>query len=152
MRTFLVLVLVTTLTGLGSATAHAAVTTSTYQKQILERTNAVRAAQDRPAVKMQSCLDGYADAWAKRLATQTKTLKHRSSTSLRTIMKRCKLDGIGENLAVGYSTGTRTVDAWSASPGHRANQLNKGYRHVGIGVYRDAKNRYWAVALYGNPR
>ena len=43
----------------------------------------------------------------------------------------------GENIA--WGTGTRatprsTVQAWMNSPGHRANILNRRFRHIGIGV------------------
>jgi uncharacterized protein YkwD len=139
------------LVGLTAGSAQAYVKSATYQKQILARTNEVREANDRVKVKTTKCLGGYADAWAKHLATKESALVHRSSASLTTIMKKCKLDGIGENLAWGYGTGTAVVNAWQKSPGHRANQLGKGYRHIGIGAYRDAGDRYFSVALYGNP-
>ena len=50
-----------------------------------------------------------------------------------------KRDGwaLGENLAWGTgSLGTPrgAVDAWMASPGHRANLLRRGYRELGVGV------------------
>ena len=40
----------------------------------------------------------------------------------------------GENVAVGYATPRAVVDAWMASPGHRANILNCQYRHLGVGL------------------
>jgi uncharacterized protein YkwD len=45
--------------------------------------------------------------------------------------------GIGENIAYGSggSGSPRSVfKAWMSSSGHRANILNKGYQHIGIGV------------------
>jgi uncharacterized protein YkwD len=131
--------------------ANAVVGSPTYQAQILAQTNVVRTAADKPAVKMRTCLDTYANSWAKYLATQKKTLTHRPTSQLQTIMKKCGLDGIGENLAFGYSTGTAVVNAWVKSPGHQKNQMNAGFTQIGIGAYRDSKDRYYAVALYGNP-
>jgi uncharacterized protein YkwD len=131
--------------------ANAVVGSPTYQAQVLAQTNVVRAAADKPAVKMRTCLDTYANSWAKYLATQKKKLQHRPKSQLETIMKKCGLDGIGENLAFNWPTGTATVNAWVKSPPHQANQMNAGFTQIGIGAYRDSKDRYYAVALYGNP-
>ena len=51
---------------------------------------------------------------------------------------------VGENLA--WGTGKRTtpreiVSAWMASPGHRANILQRRFREIGIGVAFEAPNR-----------
>ena len=49
---------------------------------------------------------------------------------------RCRW-GVGENLAYGtlvLATPRALVDAWMDSPGHRANVLNRKFRHVGLGV------------------
>lgn len=140
------------LIGLTAGSAHAAISSGRYEKQVLTRTNQVRDAHDRVVLKRSACLDRYAGAWAKKLATQTQALQHRSLSSLRTIMRRCSLDRIAENLAWGYPTGGAVVNAWQKSSGHRHNQLGKGYRTMGIGMYRDNAGRAWTAALYGNPR
>lgn len=44
----------------------------------------------------------------------------------------------GENIAKGYSTPERVVDAWMNSPGHRANILNPAYTMIGVGYVYDA--------------
>ena len=44
---------------------------------------------------------------------------------------------LGENLAWGtgsYGTPRGAVDAWMASPGHRANILARAYRELGVGI------------------
>jgi uncharacterized protein YkwD len=44
---------------------------------------------------------------------------------------------LGENLewgTGGLATPRGAVDAWMNSPGHRANILKRGYRHMGIGI------------------
>ncbi len=42
---------------------------------------------------------------------------------------------IGENLALGnFKNDQALVDAWMASPGHRANILNKNYTEIGVAV------------------
>ena len=66
---------------------------------------------------------------------------------------------VGENLATGYSTEAATVDAWMASPSHRANMLDNAYSEVGFGYANIAD--YTAVgggpmtiivAFYGKPQ
>lgn len=63
---------------------------------------------------------------------------------------------IGENLALGnFKDDEALVEAWMASPGHRANILNSKYTEIGVAV---AKGRYeghdtWiAVQHFGLPR
>lgn len=43
----------------------------------------------------------------------------------------------GENIAYGYSSAQTVVDAWMASPGHKANILGQGYTRIGVGVVGD---------------
>jgi len=40
----------------------------------------------------------------------------------------------GENIAWGYTTADKVMEAWMASPRHRANILNCGARSIGTGV------------------
>jgi uncharacterized protein YkwD len=42
------------------------------------------------------------------------------------------------------------MDAWMESPGHRANILNCGYRHIGIGhVTGGPYGHYWTQKFGG---
>ena len=48
---------------------------------------------------------------------------------------------LGENIAWGsgdFATPRETVKGWMESPGHRANILNRRFRHIGIGVAQGA--------------
>lgn len=47
----------------------------------------------------------------------------------------------GENIAYGYATPQKVVDAWMNSSGHRANILNPNYTHIGVGYV--ASGNYW---------
>jgi uncharacterized protein YkwD len=63
---------------------------------------------------------------------------------------------IGENLALGnFEDDLALVDAWMASPGHRANILNGNYTEIGVavgkGVY-EGKNVWMAVQHFGAPK
>lgn len=60
----------------------------------------------------------------------------------------------GENLAKNYPTASATMNAWMASPTHRANILNGKYQDVGFAVVDgmlDGRNATLVVAYYGTP-
>jgi len=63
---------------------------------------------------------------------------------------------IGENLAMGnFKDDQALLDAWMASPGHRANILNKNYTEIGVAVGKgkfEGKNVWMAVQHFGTPR
>ena len=42
----------------------------------------------------------------------------------------------GENIAQGQRTPEEVVQAWMNSAGHRANILNNGFTHIGVGYVR----------------
>ncbi|GAA0921680.1 CAP domain-containing protein [Nonomuraea longicatena] len=47
----------------------------------------------------------------------------------------------GENIAMGQRTAAAVVDGWMNSPGHKANIMNCGFTHIGVG--HDAKGPHW---------
>jgi uncharacterized protein YkwD len=60
----------------------------------------------------------------------------------------------GENLAKNYPTAQATMDAWMASPTHKANILKPAYKDVGFAVVDgtlDGKPTTLVVAYYGEP-
>jgi uncharacterized protein YkwD len=63
---------------------------------------------------------------------------------------------IGENLALGnFKDDQSLVDAWMASPGHRANILNKRYTEIGVSVGKgtyNGKSVWMAVQHFGLPK
>ncbi len=154
-----------------AASSASAMTITRYEDQILTQANAVRVAKGKAALSLNSCLDSYANAWAKEIAKKRK-LVHRSTASLKLIMgkDRCNLRQIGENLASGQTAGTLVVgyvshspsDAclkrgtcsinWMRSQGHRDNLLGTSYRRTGVGAAVDSSGRYYSVQMYGTPR
>jgi uncharacterized protein YkwD len=57
-------------------------------------------------------------------------------------------EGAAENIAGGFQTPDSVVTAWMGSAGHRANILNAGYEHLGVGyTYQDMPlyDHYWTV-------
>ena len=53
----------------------------------------------------------------------------------------------GENIAMGYRSARAVVDAWMASPGHRANILSEKYTEIGIGYMENGN--YWTQWFRG---
>ena len=125
--------------------ASAAVSSSTYERQAESRTNVKRVERDRVALKHSSCVDRHAESHARWMARNQK-LKHQS---LRPILKRCKLTGVAENIAYGYTSGNRVVTAWMKSPGHRKNLLNSKMRYVGVAAVKDGNGRWWVAQVLG---
>lgn len=62
---------------------------------------------------------------------------------------------VGENLALGnFENNAKLVDAWMASPGHRANILNVQYQEIGIAVGKgmyEGRETWLAVQSFGKP-
>ncbi len=50
----------------------------------------------------------------------------------------------GENLAEGYTTADEVVNAWMASPEHKANILRPDFTTMGIGIVNKNGKNYWA--------
>ena len=63
---------------------------------------------------------------------------------------------IGENLALGnFKDDQVLVDAWMASPGHRANILNTHYSEIGVAVGKntfEGRTVWMAVQHFGLPK
>jgi uncharacterized protein YkwD len=45
---------------------------------------------------------------------------------------------VAENIAMGQPHSSDAVQCWMNSPGHRANILNPGHRHIGVAAFRTA--------------
>jgi len=62
---------------------------------------------------------------------------------------------IGENLALGgFKNNQSLIDAWMASPGHRANILNPSFTEIGVFVIKanyKGRNTWFAVQHFGVP-
>lgn len=56
----------------------------------------------------------------------------------------------GENIAAGQRTPQEVVQAWMNSSGHRANILNRGYTHIGVGYAKGGSyGVYWTQMFIG---
>ncbi len=96
-----------------------------------------------------SCLDRYAEGWARHLAS-TGAFEHRDQ---RTVLANCRMGWVGETLVRGrpLTPGT-AVRAWMNSPEHRAVIMKPRATRAGIGVRRDGRGRIVGVLNFGDPR
>jgi uncharacterized protein YkwD len=122
-----------------------AMTSTTYESDVITGTNIKRAAHDKVAVKAHSCVDKYAEKQAAWLASH-RTLKHQN---LGTVLDACALSSVSENIAYGYPTGKSVVLAWMRSPGHRANLLSSKMRYIGVGAVQDEYGVWWVSQVFG---
>jgi uncharacterized protein YkwD len=60
--------------------------------------------------------------------------------------------GAGENIAKGQRDPQSVMTAWMNSDGHRANILNCGYKHLGVGLARDANKTPLWTQDFASPR
>ena len=65
------------------------------------------------------------------------------------VMNRCDLTSAGENVAYGYPTGRKVVQAWMNSPGHRANILEPSFRMLGMAMRRCDDGTPYAAQVFG---
>lgn len=56
---------------------------------------------------------------------------------------------LGENIAGGYTTPQKAVNAWMNSPGHKALILSDNSDYIGIGVYGEGNHIQWVQDFAG---
>ncbi|MEH7852643.1 CAP domain-containing protein [Bacillus thuringiensis] len=117
---------------------------SEFEQRVVELTNAERAKQGLPALKIDTELSKVARI--KSVDMQKNNYFDHNSPTYGSPFDMMKKFGIsytsaGENIAQGQRTPEEVVQAWMNSAGHRANILNNGFTHIGVG-YVESGN-YW---------
>ncbi len=134
------------LVGTGAPPADARTPESKYARQAFVATNANRAHHDVRALKASDCLKHAAVRQAKLMA-QREQMFHQD---LGAVMRECKLNTAGENVAYGYSSGRAVVNqGWMNSDGHRANILNPSFRLMGIGARKGHDGNWYVAQVFG---
>jgi uncharacterized protein YkwD len=126
----------------------AASASSTYESDVIKYANVERTSRHLAKVSSSACLDSYAESWARNMARKQR-MYHQE---LGPILSKCKLSQVGENIAFGYPSGKAVTKAWMASPGHKANLLNKRHRLIGVGAVQDKKGYWWVSEVLGRSR
>ncbi|MEH6852921.1 CAP domain-containing protein [Bacillus pseudomycoides] len=117
---------------------------SAFEQKVVDLTNAERAKQGLPALKVDAQLSKVARVKSEDMQ-KNHYFDHTSPTygSPFDMMKQFGISyrSAGENIAQGQRSPEEVVQAWMNSAGHRANILNNGYTHIGVG-YVESGN-YW---------
>lgn len=125
---------------------------------VLKWTNTERTLQNLPVLRADPILDSIAAAKVKDMFAK-QYFEHVSPAGVG-VADLAKNVGyeyilIGENLALGdYRDDKKLVDAWMASPGHRANIMNSRYQEIGIAVMKgifEGRSTWLAVQTFGVP-
>jgi len=120
-----------------------------YALEVVELVNAERAKAGAGALEGTGELFAAANV---RAAELTKSFSHyRPDGSLCfTIFSECKIvsSARAENIAGNFKSPQQVVEAWMKSEGHRKNILNKTYKKIGVGVYKDSAGKLSWVQLF----
>lgn len=120
-----------------------------YAGQAFRATNHQRATHDRHRLGHSDCLHRFARRQAVRMARRAR-IYHQD---LDRVLRRCHMDFVGENVAVGFTSGESVVDAgWMKSPDHRENILEPGFRRMEVVARRGADGRWYASQVFGHHR
>ena len=133
------------------------------ESAVIVQTNELRRAEGRGALVSERRLEAAAREFAQYMA---RTDRYGHEADGREPAARAQAHGyeyclVSENISYQYSSagfrtgelGTRLVEGWKKSPGHRRNMLEAGVTHTGVAVARSSKSeRYYAVQLFGRPR
>ena len=126
-----------------------------YATDVQSYINAERRRYGLVALGLDSRLNAAAQNHANDMAARnrmTHTGSDGSNGGTRITRAGYRWSSWGENVAYGYTTARSVVSAWLQSPPHRANMLNGGFRHMGLGVARAANGTmYWCLVL-ASPR
>ncbi|MDE6745654.1 MAG: secretion protein, partial [Oscillospiraceae bacterium] len=125
-------------------------TVSDYEKKVVELVNEIRAEYGLSALKLNTELSSVARAKSQDM--KDKNYFSHTSPTYGSPFDMMKTFGIsyrtaGENIAMGYSTPEKVVDAWMNSEGHRANILNSSYKEIGVGYV--SGGNYWTQMFIG---
>lgn len=115
--------------------------------EVIRLVNAERKAAGCGSLTGESRLHRAAQKHSERQASQD-TMSHQlpgeASMGDRVAAEGYRWGGVAENVAAGYRTPADVMDGWMNSPGHKANILNCGYKHIGVGLAKSGKGTpYW---------
>ena len=127
------------------ASPASATPSSDFQDSVHTLTNAVRAGDDLQPLKRRRCVQRFAKMQARQMAKQ-QLMFHQD---LAPILDECHLGLVGENVAFGFTSAQSVLDAWMASPGHRANILRPEYRQLGVGAKQSEEGVWYIAQVFG---
>jgi uncharacterized protein YkwD len=125
----------------GAPSAAGADQPATWETDMLARINVERAAVGAGALASCGTLRLAAEGHTLDQAAHA-TMTHTGSDGS-DLATRAQWTSLGENVARGYPTVDAVMAGWMGSAGHRANLLNPGFTHVGLGQVAGSDGPYW---------
>lgn len=126
-----------------------------YEAAVFDLTNQFRRQNNVPPLKRNDDLDAVARYHARDML-EDNYFSHDTYDRINgdltkvcgtftRVRKYYSYNSAGENIAAGYGTPDRVVNAWINSDGHRRNMLNTSYRELGVGYFRGngGYGNYW---------
>jgi len=113
--------------------------------EIVALTNAARRDAGLPELAVSPCATEQAVHRASVLVAEDR-FEH---DPLDEIVDACDVGTVGENLALGYPSAQAVVDGWLASPGHRANLLQRLFTSIGVGCVPSDRGPLCAQVFLG---
>ena len=116
-----------------------------FAAQVIALVNAARAEYGLPALTVDTKVQQAAQVRARESA-QSFSHTRPDGSSFSTALTEAGVSYIrsGENIAYGQTTPQQVVQAWMDSAGHRANILDAGFTHIGVGYAVVDGTAYWA--------
>lgn len=110
------------------------------EAEVIAKVNQIRVANGLNSLRYDASLEGAADVRANETTVRFSHTRPDGSdwyTVNPDLM-------YGENLADGYTTADAVVNAWMASPGHKANILKPDFTTVAVSTTVKDGKTYWA--------
>jgi uncharacterized protein YkwD len=128
---------------------------SAIEAEIVARTNLERTRRGLPALRFNPLLNNSAYHHTAGMAARRRLSHDLYPSSLPTPETRFDFVGYtpswwGENVAYGYTSAREVVNAWMASPGHRANILDRNLREIGVGAARAGNGALYFTQVFAS--
>lgn len=121
---------------------------------VVKLMNAERAKVGVPAIVLDKTLNAAAAKRAREIAILFSHNRPNGTSCFSIFQEKgyqVSYSYLGENIAAGYDSFVPVMNGWMNSSGHRANILERGFSHVGIGYYYNPATpylHYW-VQMFG---
>lgn len=126
------------------------------ERDVLRFTNEFRKQNGLDPLKIDRNLTEAAEDWSREMAKGDFYRHSKVKDQIAEFGYEAR--GHGENIAGGYETARKVVNAWIDSPGHRANLLREDFEHIGIGYYFQKNDggaapfRHYWTQTFGTPQ
>ncbi|MGH7833081.1 MAG: CAP domain-containing protein [Candidatus Binatia bacterium] len=116
--------------------------------------NEFRRSQGLKPLEVNPIIGAQAQAHSSRMARNGESLSHRGfDLRMKEIGKKLVFRSAAENVATNFGyedPGSRAVEGWKNSPGHRKNMLGD-FTLTGIGVARTREGAYYYTQIFLKP-